>query len=692
MRNQPIAAAVSAYRAEALRVARWERARRLTAACSLIGVLILFKTPILVILTVAVILAFLYWRFSRKTKRPGLTSAARRLESFCPDLTGILAGAVELEREESPVGSPELRRLTAELALDALETRVPAISASERASAILGRSVDAAFLERRRRVELGWTFMSACLAALFLATLALRFSAKDGEPTVPDAAPIRVATPERRATPESDVPSERVREPESTTYSSVASSLGALCATLERLETLARELSAEEDAQSASKLAREIEYYVESESDGAVARTKQTLDLTRDAAAIRGSVDERILGRDGAAFLLARRLVALSSYWETCKALKKELLETIGTRLRNDDATRRTAARRDVARLADAFAGRVGDELRVLGILASSWEFGARLDAFDESRRALLREAVENLAARPGVSEWDEEADPRARASFLERLDDLRERLSEFDALLRDDVAVLQQEENADFVSWARETSTKADVYDLFFRSTSVDVATKRVEARRAALERAASSASAERWGLAARALDESGGDWGASNSSENVEASAALAAFLAWGACSDGELDDVAELTQAPEVAPRDWSGEATGGEPGEEVASDGDVASDSGAAPDSVASASLSDVAPESNSNTNTKGIRAKHDLTTGDLFAKGATPSFEFTGGSGELEPPSAPEPGDAFVVEWPKLTQERLERSQEWNPDEETAEKTKRFRERLRGLGR
>ncbi|MBR4751206.1 MAG: hypothetical protein IK077_05555, partial [Thermoguttaceae bacterium] len=588
MRNQPIAAAISAYRAEALRVARWERARRLTAACSLIGVLILFKTPILVILTVAVILAFLYWRFSRKTKRPGLTSAARRLESFCPDLTGILAGAVELEREESPVGSPELRRLTAELALDALETRVAAISASERASAILGRSVDAAFLERRRRVELGWTFMSACLAAFFLATLALRLSAKDGEPTVPDAAPIRVATPE------SDVPSERVREPESTTYSSVAASLGALCATLERLETLARELSAEEDGQSASKLAREIEYYVESESDGAVARTKQTLDLTRDAAAIRGFVDERISGRDGAAFLLARRLVALSSYWETCKALKKELLETIGTRLRNDDATRRTAARRDVARLADAFAGRVGDELRVLGILASSWEFGARLDALDESRRALLREAVENLAARPGVSEWDEEADPRARASFLERLDDLRERLSEFDALLRDDVAVLQQEENADFVSWARETATKADVYDLFFRSTSVDSATKSVEARRAALERAASSANAELWGLAARALDESGGDWGASNSNEDVEASAALAAFLAWGACPDGELDDVAELTQAPEVAPRDLSGEATGGESGEEVASDGDVASDSGAAPDSVASAS--------------------------------------------------------------------------------------------------
>ncbi|MBP5621786.1 MAG: hypothetical protein J6X44_07210, partial [Thermoguttaceae bacterium] len=347
MRNQTIAAAISAYRAEALRVARWESARRLTAACSLVGVLILLKTPVFAILTVSLIFAALYWRFLRKTKRPGLTSTARRLESLCPDLTGILAGAVDLEREENPNGSPELRRLTSELARKALETRVAAISEAERSSAILGRSADAAFLARRRRVELGWTAASACLAAALLATSAVRFSAEKAESPESAVASTSAATPERRATPEPEVPPERVGESESKTYASVEAALGALCATLERLETLATELSAEEDAQSAIKLAREIEYYVESESDGAAVRTKQTLDLTRDAASIRGSVDERISGRDGAAFLLARRLVLTSSYWETCKTRKKELFDALGARLRDDDETRRHAARRD---------------------------------------------------------------------------------------------------------------------------------------------------------------------------------------------------------------------------------------------------------------------------------------------------------------------------------------------------------
>ncbi|MBP5621238.1 MAG: hypothetical protein J6X44_04410, partial [Thermoguttaceae bacterium] len=270
------------------------------------------------------------------------------------------------------------------------------------------------------------------------------------------------------------------------------------------------------------------------------------------------------------------------------------------------------------------------------------------------------------------------------RASFVERLDDLRERLTELDVLLRDRVAILQRDENADFAAFVRETTTASGVYDLFFRSTSVDSARRSAEARRAALDRAASNASAERWGLAARALDECRDGRGVSELSENVEPCDALAAFLAWGARRGADWNDDAESTQASKVGPRESFGETANWEASEEVAPDADVASDSNVASGLSLSASSSEAAADA------QRIRATRELTTGDLFAGGSSPDFGFVGGSGEREAPSAPASSEAFVAELPRLTRERLERSQEWTPDAETAEKTRRFRENLRRI--
>lgn len=683
--NKPITAALTAYRAAALRAARWERARRLTAIAALLAVFVLLKLPILFILAFGSFAIYLFWRFCRKTRKPSLFLTGLRLERCFPNLSGLLSGAVSLETEGLFSGSVELRQLTLDRAQSALETLIPQLDRFERAFAILGRPSDAAALARSRRVERAWNALCALICASLFGVAAIRCRDEQVEiPTVVDAPRI-----ERSKPAEPEVQRLPVHEPESQTYASLGASLDALCATLERLDALAATAIEEQDPESLARLAREIAHYVESSNDGAAARTEQTLKLARNAALVRGSVDERSSGRDAASYLLVFRLDPLSSYWKKSKDSKERLFGEIGKASRASDEKVRGAAQKEASRLLEEFTDRVRSERRALEILALSWKFGARLDAFEAARRALVEEAVENLAARPGVSPFDEEADLRAREGFLERLGSLRAELDELGAFAERNAALLANENNADFVDFVKKTTREAGTFELFFDSNLTGVLPGRIESKRSALENAAANAKEERWGKTLAALTSEFDAVVRAPDDAGPAESEALAVLLAWGASPKGKPASVkiaesgatSAQTSRTEII-RDLGDSLAEDEP----AADARVVAECDAAPTSFSNAPVQDSAAPSSK------IRADRDRTTGTLFDVGAMPSATSPGGTGELEAPSPVENEEAFVAELPKLTQERLERSKEWTPSPEAQEKTRIFREKLwRALG-